>query len=586
MSRGQKKAPKLGGGGSDSKEVSPAETTHTPSHNAATKSSAEVSFSSKVPDAEKEVLGYLLNFPDDTDSFNKLKREHFGHPKCRIVFNVIQEFSSEGKSPTFEEVAPVVIERDPRIKLGEDLSQWLSLGNSNTFPLYLEELERRAEDRANGGVRYYFKDVQSSTSEAKFVQNCPYPTDSLIHEFVLNVRKQVESSDSLIIGSAIGMIAALIGRNIWFELDRKKHPNIYALLTADPGDRKSSVMGLSKRMLKEVLGKDSEDHFLSDASSPEALFDEFDYSQDKIWMTDEATPILHAWAYSPQGQTIAKRLLSIYDCDGWSETYKQNKTDTNKTGRRVIESTSLTMILGCVFAAIKETKIASQDGLKRRFLNYVSDGPERVITRPKRMERDVREYLVSMFKKIPEWRGEATMSEAAWSVWDDYQHKNRARQKRAESLELKYTLSEEPAHVFKMAVIFQVARSAFGKVPWNVISPETLQLAIDHVAGCIEASQAIDAIHQTDAGQEDEDFVFDTINDPDNGFTRLLGTDAILVTKAQLTRRFSNKGNKSKITTTDMKNKIIPSLIKKGLCIALEKKGNKKGYLFRNDEVI
>jgi hypothetical protein len=137
-----------------------------------------------------------------------------------------------------------------------------------------------------------------------------------------------------------------------------------------------------------------------------------------------------------------------------------------------------------------------------------------------------------------------------------------------------------------MAVIFQVARSVVGNVPWNVISPETLQLAIAHVAGCIEASQAIDAIHQTDAGQEDEDFVFDTINDPDNGFERVRYSDAILVTKAQLTRKFSNKGNKSKITTTDMRKKIIPSLIKKGLCIALPKDGKKLSYYFRNDDVI
>jgi hypothetical protein len=136
-----------------------------------------------------------------------------------------------------------------------------------------------------------------------------------------------------------------------------------------------------------------------------------------------------------------------------------------------------------------------------------------------------------------------------------------------------------------MTVIFQVARSVVGNVPWNVISPETLKLAIAHVAGCIEASQAIDAIHQTDEGQEDEDFVFDTINEPDNGFKRL-GRDAILVTKAELTRKFSNKGNKSKITTTDMKKKIIPSLIKKGLCIALKKEGNTSRYLFRNDAVI
>jgi hypothetical protein len=98
MSQDKEKAPELGGEGSVLKEASPAKATGTASTNSAKNASTEVSFNSKVPDAEKEFIGYLLNFPDDIDSFNKLKREHFGHPKCRTVFNVIQEFRTEGKS--------------------------------------------------------------------------------------------------------------------------------------------------------------------------------------------------------------------------------------------------------------------------------------------------------------------------------------------------------------------------------------------------------------------------------------------------------------------------------------------------------
>jgi len=551
--------------------------------NPAKNASAEVSFKSKVPDAEKEVIGYLLNYPDDIDSFNKLKREHFGHPKCGTVFNVIQEFRDEKKKIEFHEVAPAVIKRESRIKLGE-LSDWLSLGDSNTFPLHFEELEQRAKDRANGGVRYYFKDVQSSASEAKFVQNCPYPTDSIIHEFVEQGRLVAESSDSMIVGCAVGAIAGLLGRNIWYDFGSKKYPNVYAILSARPGERKSTVINLVEDLASDVLFNNTGQHFLCDANSVQSLFDEFHDNPDRMWIIDDGNPTLHEWATSIQGAGVSKQFLRSYDCKGMSENYRRNRSEDNESGKRTIEATSLSLIMGCTFSALRDHRIQAKDGLKRRFLNYTSSGPARTIYEPVRPDEAVWKHLVEKFRTLRELRGQVTMSQDARPTWREFQDANRKRIADTDSEELASLLSEEPSHVLKIAMIFQAARHVVYDVPFNVISKETLELAIDHVRGCVDASESIESANRSESLEEIEDFVYATINDPLNNYQRLLGTDAILVTKSELTTRFSPHGNRSKIKTDDLYRRIIPALIKKGLC-QTHKDGRKRLYYFKNEAV-
>jgi hypothetical protein len=485
-------------------------------------------------------------------------------------------------------VAPAVIERERKIKPSE-LSEWLELGNSNAFPMYFGELEQRAEDRANGGVRYYFKDVQSSSSETKFIQKCPYPTDSIIHEFVEQGRLVAESSDSMIVGCAVGVIAGLLGRNIWYQFGKKKkHPNIYAILSARPGERKSTIIDLAEELAKDVLfNGNTEKHFLCDANSVQSLFDEFHDNPDRVWIIDDGNPTLHEWATSIQGAGVSKQFLRSYDCKGMSENYRRNRTEENDSGKRTIEATSLSLIMGCTFSALRDHRIQAKDGLKRRFLNYTSSGPARTIYNPIEPDETVWKHLVVKFQELcsQEINGPVTLSKEAEPTWEASQDANRKRIAETDSEELASLLSEEPSHVLKIAMIFQAARHVVNEVPWNVISKETLELAIDHVRGCVDASESIESANRSEALEEIEDFVYCEVNEPLNSYTRLIGTDAILVTKSELTRRFSRQGNKSKIRTDDLYRKAIPSLIKKGLCAVHAKEGKKVTYRFKNEAV-
>lgn len=136
-------------------------------------SGSGVSPLSKVPDAEKSIIGYLLNFPEDEDSFQKLSREHFSHPMTARVFNAFSEIRESNEVPDFSSVGAHIRDADPSFKIGK-VSEWLSLGDSNSFPLYFPDLEQSAKDRANGGIRFYFQDAQNTSTESGFIQDCPY----------------------------------------------------------------------------------------------------------------------------------------------------------------------------------------------------------------------------------------------------------------------------------------------------------------------------------------------------------------------------------------------------------------------------
>jgi hypothetical protein len=533
-----------------------------------------------VPECESAILGYIISEPHDEESFGKLKRSHFSHALSSFVFSVVHDVKEAGEL-SLSAIATEAKRRDPKFKPSV-ISEWMIQGDSNAFSVFYEELDQLAKDREEGGIRFYFSEKPKSQAQARFIQDCQYPKDSIIHLFVKQMQKVAEASDSLIIGCAIGIIGGLLGRNVWFNFGTRKHPNVYAILSARPGGGKSSVINLAEQLFHDVTGSSAPDRLLCDENSVQSLFDEFHENPDRVWICDDGNATLHSWATSIQGAGVSKQFLRLYDCKGLSENYRRNKGDESESGKRTIPGTSLNLILGCTFSALRDHRIQAKDGLRRRFLNYTSTGSDRVIYYPESPNPETWEKLVQLFKQILEFKGEVTLSEAAKPIWEEFQRSNREQRQEAESEELESLLCESPSHALKLSMIFQAARSAAGNVPWNVISPETLQLAISHVQGCVEAAESIDGSNQSEHLQEVEEFVMAAINDPVSEFKRLTGTDAILATQTQLTRRFSSHGNRSKITGKDLK-RVIKSLTDKGLCAVHVKIGKAITYRFKNE---
>ena len=53
-----------------------------------------------------------------------------------------------------------------------------------------------------------------------------YPENSILEDWMRFVRQYAESAACYLIGSILPVIGAILGRNVWYSLDRKKYPNL------------------------------------------------------------------------------------------------------------------------------------------------------------------------------------------------------------------------------------------------------------------------------------------------------------------------------------------------------------------------
>ena len=94
-----------------------------------------------------------------------------------------------------------------------------------------------------------------------------------------------------------------------FCLGKPIFPNLFSLVVTPSGLRKSTSIDLTEHIVQELL---ADDRILSGLYSEQSLFNEYyDGPADKIWIEDDANPILRNWAYDAAGKHIPDRMLKI-----------------------------------------------------------------------------------------------------------------------------------------------------------------------------------------------------------------------------------------------------------------------------------
>src|SRR5205823_13841959 len=139
-----------------------------------------------------------------------------------------------------------------------------------------------------------------------------------------------------------------LARRVYFPWgDERIYPNIYSMLAGKAGERKSSAVNLGEKGAKAALPPES---FLPPVCSSESLFDEYDPnsggSPDKLLLLDDANSLLATWTESGYGGRVGQQFLRLYDCKGLSEAFRKNKRGENTTGRRSVDETSTSIVLG------------------------------------------------------------------------------------------------------------------------------------------------------------------------------------------------------------------------------------------------
>jgi hypothetical protein len=399
----------------------------------------------------------------------------------------------------------------------------------------------------------------------------------------------VESADPFIIGSILPVCAALLGRRVYFQWGEQQiFPNCFNMLAGAAGDRKSSIIDLAEMLARRIL---SESAFFPKSFSPETLFEEFSEADggrpDKLWIVDDANATLTDWRKAVNGERVATRFLELYDCKSLSDHYRRN-SDGKEGRRRNVPQTSTSLLFGATFNIACFQGQAIREGLARRFLYYVAEKHGRLIVRPPRRDYSELDALAQGFRELEKVSGEMNFSTRADLIWDGYQKANRYEKNQTDSLlDAKQSrLSSAPIQVLKLAMIFEATRWAknansplFGPGgAWRgIIEERTLNDAIEHIKGCLEAAEFLDSIaNRAEIAREAEILLAHVRRD------FLPYGDFILVTRTDLTRRYcAHSGRRGSWKPDDLYLRLVPYLQRRGEGGRIEQLGKQEWFAFR-----
>ncbi len=405
----------------------------------------------------------------------------------------------------------------------------------------------------------------NSTGGKAWRQVAVIPPDSILALWQNYAREQVEGADSYIIGSILPVCAALLARRVWFPWgDDRKYPNLFALLAGKPGDRKSSTIKLAAGLGRRLMPSEA---FLPSNFSPEAMFDEYESRPDKLYLMDEANTVLTDWQKGANGERVAARFLELYDCKPMSESFRRNKgkDDADASGTRTIEETSTSVLFGATFNVAAFQGQAIRAGMARRFLYYCADGHGRTITRPGKKNTGGMDQLADSFRLLLTRGGEMDFTTETGSLWDNFQHDNRARIDQSDSAreDVISRLSSAPMQTLAVAMIFQLSRWALAnKASACYIEPETLTLAIEHVEECLKAAEFLDGIANRAKIAGDAEVLLATIR---HEFRERAKAGTILLTRTEITRKFcANSSRAGALKPDDIYLRIIPAMERQG----------------------
>lgn len=421
-----------------------------------------------------------------------------------------------------------------------------------------------------------------------------YPPCELIDRYLKFARSTSESEDNLLLGALLPIAGALLGRNVWFDFGSKMYPNIYTMLAAPAGFRKSTCVKLVESIAAEILNKD---RFLSGQASEEALFYEYDPENggcpDKLLIEDEGNTILSNWSNSQYGKIVSKRFLSLFDCKSWRQAFKQNLKDGDSVVKS-IEETSTNILIAATLGVAGFRGLESKDGMQRRFLTYLSENLARTIYLPKSIDSPEFKDFCLDFSLLCNLEGTFSFSDSGFQKWKDIQDRNRIEisESRFGSIsgsESKASyLATEPTHTLKIAMIFAsfrlISRKTYfsGKRLEFLIEPLELEIANLHVRQCIQDSLALENVSQKSEIREESERIFAGIQErvDSTGIIAMEGKRYFAMTKSQLTSAFAPHSNRGGMTVARLYNAIIPDLIKQRKCKQISKEGKKITYGF------
>jgi hypothetical protein len=419
------------------------------------------------------------------------------------------------------------------------------------------------------------------------------------------VQEECEAADSFIIGSILPVCAAQLARRVrfpwgstpmpgcWFtEAEGEMHgarpikfPNIFVMLAGPAGDRKSSAIEIANSIAIDCLPSSA---FLPVNFSPESLFDEYDIEKggrvDKFWPVDDANIVLTDWRQTGNGERVASRFLSLYDCGALTENFRRNKEKNQPNTKRTIPQTSTSILFGGTFNVACFQGQSVRVGIARRFIFYVAEGFGRTIPIPELREDGDFATISEMFSRLNEFSAVMGFTPDAEKIWIDYQDDNRIRKAQVNQLKDAESsrLASEPMQTLKIAMIFQACVCATQGFPLSKITKEVLLCAIDHMAFNLKSAQFLDSIANRESDHGNAEILLAKIR---KDFQVLSSNGTIFLRRSDITYKYAPHSNRQGAwTPNDIFLKFLPILIRQGDAGMYEKKGKTEVYAIRDQD--
>lgn len=422
-----------------------------------------------------------------------------------------------------------------------------------------------------------------------------YPKDSILEDWMTFARKNCENCDFQLLGTILPVCGSVIARSVFADFFGTLYPNVYTMIVAAPGQRKSTLINFARKLAKRTIADES--RFMDSMTSEEALFEQFDPEQDgkpdQLLIEDEGNALFTNWSDTSYGKIVSKRFLALYDCKAWSQSFKGNKQGENGSSKRLIPNVSANALIGATFNICRMHKLEVKDGMWRRFMKYPAEGLAREIYFSETISGAEWNNLAMLFEQLC-YKGEHALeyklSEESKTLYMSFKDKNTAKlQEIPNDLcpaneARKSVLSAEMAFLMKIAMLFERCRWVkFKNRTENVIQADTLQMAYDHIQECNAASDSLENIARRSEIRDDATTIHATIM-VEFGVKQINGF--IPLSKTELTNRFcKNSGRRGAMNNFRLYGEIISDLEGRGLAKRYPIKGSKKVFfLFRNDD--
>lgn len=426
--------------------------------------------------------------------------------------------------------------------------------------------------------------------ESSEARSHPIPEDSILQDFLMIARTVSEAPDSFSIAPMLAVCAKLLTPDCYWNFAGKKYPNLYQFVVGPPGVKKSTSFKLAEIIGDRILLKG---HWHRGNASDSALFEKFELNPHRLHLQSEANPIISNWIGSHAGKETANRYLDLYDGEKWSQTYKHQKSESESSPERVIEEATLSVCFGGTFNCCRFGGVDAKSGLQRRFGYYVAEKAARLIEWPEAIDGELASSLVPGFSKLADLRGAFSLAPSAKLVWSDYQRENRAETEKIRGIDeasdvRRSALAESPSRVLKLAAIFRVCRWAkhAGGDPL-VVDADSLRIAIQHQAACIEAVKDLESIGRRAEIEDDAERILSIVRaDHKREIAWETVGDEIRISRSELTRKFAANTGRGGLTPNRLHHELMPALEARGdVRIQEIKAKGSRVYFFKVDPV-